>query len=161
MKRRDKDTLIVWLGCNSLLPFFLQSKIVNDKHSEKSAYNSFSKFTHLSSILDKLYINNFNQLLNMDILTILLGTFVTQDELQVSDVDRMGMFLAQWLVLLGEESLALQTVTTYRAYKASVMPSLAQGFKKPVSSFNGEFTAVAHRTKEGIVIRFTVGITIF
>lgn len=32
------------------------------------------------------------------------------------------------------------------------MPSVAQGFKKPVSSFNGEFTAVAHCTKEGIVI---------
>lgn len=43
----------------------------------------------------------------MDILTFLLSTFVTQDELQVSDVDRVGMLLAQWLVLLGEESLAL------------------------------------------------------
>lgn len=32
------------------------------------------------------------------------------------------------------------------------MPSVAQGFKKSVSSFNGEFTAVAHCTKEGIVI---------
>lgn len=32
------------------------------------------------------------------------------------------------------------------------MPSVAQGFKKPVSSFDGEFTAMAHRTKEGIVI---------
>ena len=75
------------------------------------------------------------------------------------------MFLAEWLVLLGEESLTLQTVITYlkwdRAYKASVMPSVAQGFKEPVSSFNGEFTAVAHSTKEGIVIRLTVGITIF
>lgn len=49
----------------------------------------------------------------MDILTSLLSTFVTQDELQVSDIDRVGVFLAQWLVLLGEESLALQTVTTY------------------------------------------------
>lgn len=97
----------------------------------------------------------------MDILTSLLSTFVTQDELQVSDIDRVGVFLAQWLVLLGEESLALQTVTTYGAYKAGVMPSVAQGFKKSVSSFNGEFTAVAHCTKEGIVIRLTVGITIF
>lgn len=49
----------------------------------------------------------------MDILTFLLSTFVTQDELQASDVDRVGVFLAQWLVLLGEESLALQTVITY------------------------------------------------
>lgn len=32
------------------------------------------------------------------------------------------------------------------------MPSVAQGFKKPVSSFDGEFTAMAHCTKEGIVI---------
>lgn len=49
----------------------------------------------------------------MDILTFLLSTAVIQDHLQVSDVDRVGMFLAQWLVLLGEKSLALQTVTTY------------------------------------------------
>lgn len=76
-------------------------------------YNPFCKVPHLSSILEKLYINDFNQLLNMDILTFLLSTFVTQDELQVSDVDRVGVFLAQWLVLLGEESLALQTVITY------------------------------------------------
>lgn len=41
---------------------------------------------------------------------------------------------------------------TYWAYKASVMPSVAQSFKKPVSSFNGEFTAMAHGTEEGIVI---------
>lgn len=97
----------------------------------------------------------------MDILTFLLSTFVTQDELQASDVNRVGVFLAQWLVLLGEESLALQTVITYRAYKASVMPSVAQSFKKSVPSFNGEFTAMAHSTKKGIVIRLTVGITIF
>lgn len=32
------------------------------------------------------------------------------------------------------------------------MPSVAQGFKKPVSSFNGELTAMAHGTEEGIVI---------
>jgi len=32
------------------------------------------------------------------------------------------------------------------------MPSVAQGFKKPISSFNGEFTAMAHSTEEGIVI---------
>lgn len=32
------------------------------------------------------------------------------------------------------------------------MPSVAQSFKKPVSSFNGELTAMAHGTKEGIVI---------
>lgn len=32
------------------------------------------------------------------------------------------------------------------------MPSVAQSFKKPVSSFNGEFTAMAHSTEEGIVI---------
>lgn len=32
------------------------------------------------------------------------------------------------------------------------MPSVAQSFKKPVSSFNGEFTAVAESTEEGIVI---------
>lgn len=98
----------------------------------------------------------------MDILTFLSArTFVTQDELHVSDVDRVSVFLAQRLVLLGEESLTLQTVITYWAYKASVMPSVAQSFKKPVSSFNGEFTAMAHSTEEGIVIRLTVGITIF
>lgn len=32
------------------------------------------------------------------------------------------------------------------------MPSVAQGFKESVSSFNGEFTAVAHSTEEGVVI---------
>lgn len=32
------------------------------------------------------------------------------------------------------------------------MPSVAQSFKKPVSSFNGEFTAMAESTEEGIVI---------
>lgn len=76
-------------------------------------YNPFCKFPHHFFILEKFGINNFDELLNMDILTFLLSTFVTQNELQVSDVDRVGMFPAQWLVLLGEESLALQTVTTY------------------------------------------------
>lgn len=71
------------------------------------------------------------------------------------------MLLAQWLILFGEERLTLQTVTTYRAHKAGVMPGVAQGFKKPVSSFNGEFTAIAHGTKEGVVICLTIGISIF
>lgn len=43
-------------------------------------------------------------------------------------------------------------ILTYRTHKAGVMPGVAQGFKKPVSSFNGEFAAMAHGTKEGIVI---------
>lgn len=43
----------------------------------------------------------------------MLSTFATQDELRASDVDRMSVLLAQWFVLLGEESLTLQTVTTY------------------------------------------------
>lgn len=46
----------------------------------------------------------------------------------------------------------MQKSFTYRAHKTGVMPGVAQGFKKFVTSFNGKFTAMAHGTKEGIVI---------
>lgn len=72
----------------------------------------------------------------------------------------MGMFLAKWLVLLGEKGLTFQTFTAYRAHKASVMPGVAQSFQEHIASFDGKFTSMTYSTEEGIIISLTVGFTI-
>lgn len=40
------------------------------------------------------------------------------------------------------------------------MPGMAQSFQEHVASFDGKFTPMAYSTKEGIIIRLTVGFTI-
>lgn len=70
------------------------------------------------------------------------------------------MFLAKWLVLLGEKGLTFQTFTTYRAHKASVMPGRAQSFQEHVTGFYGKFTSTAYSAKEGVVISLTVRFTV-
>lgn len=40
------------------------------------------------------------------------------------------------------------------------MPGIAQGFQEHVASFYGKFTSTADSTKEGIIIRLTIRLTI-
>lgn len=78
-----------------------------------------------------------------------------------SNVHRMGMFFAKRLVLLGEKCLTFQTFTTHRAYKASIMPGVAQSFKEHVASFYGEFASTAYSSKKSIIIGLTIWLSIF
>lgn len=70
------------------------------------------------------------------------------------------MFLAKWLVLLGEKGLAFQIFRTYWAHKASVMPGRAQSLQEHVASFYGKLTPTAYSAKESIIISLTVGFPI-
>lgn len=60
----------------------------------------------------------------------------------------MGMLLAQGLVLLGVEGLALQVHIAHRTDKAGIVPGVSQSFNELVSSFNREVTAMALGAKQ-------------
>lgn len=78
-----------------------------------------------------------------------------------SEIHRMSMFFAKWLVLLGEKCLPFQTFTTHGAHKASIMPGGAQGFQEHVTSLYGEFTPATYCSKKCIIVCLTVGLAIF
>lgn len=71
------------------------------------------------------------------------------------------MLFAKRLVLLGEKRLPFQTFTTHRAYKASIMPGIAQSFKEHVASFYGELASTAYCSKKSIIISLAVWLSIF
>lgn len=72
------------------------------------------------------------------------------------DIDGMGMLLAQGLVLLGVERLALQVNVAHRTNKAGVVPSMAEGFDELVAGLHREVTAVALGAEKGDVIFLAV-----
>lgn len=77
-----------------------------------------------------------------------------------SDVDRVGMFLAQRLVFLGEERLPFQAGGANRAHKTGVMPGESQRLQKLVSGLDGEVAAMAVGPKHGVVVSFTVRLSV-
>lgn len=77
-----------------------------------------------------------------------------------SDVDTVGMFLAQSLVFFGEERLTFQISGADRAHKAGVVPGKPKSLQELVPRFNGEVAAVAVGPKQVVVVLFTVWLSI-
>lgn len=73
-----------------------------------------------------------------------------------SDVNSVGMFLAQRLVFFGEESLTFQISRADRAHKAGVMPGESQSIQELIPCLDGEVTPMAVGPKQVVVVLFTV-----
>lgn len=73
----------------------------------------------------------------------------------------MGMFLAQWLILLGVEWLTFQIHMAYSTNEAGIMPSVSKGFNEFISSFNRKITAMAFCAEQSNIIFLTVWLSIF
>lgn len=76
------------------------------------------------------------------------------------DLDGVGVLLAQRLVLLGEEGLALQSGAAHCADEAGIVPGKAKGIEEPITCLNGELTAMAPSPKQVVEIWFTVWLSI-
>lgn len=77
-----------------------------------------------------------------------------------SDVDSVGMFLAQRLVFFGEECLTFQVSRADRTHKTGVMPGESQSLQELIPGLDGEVAAVAVGPKHGVVVFFTVWLSI-
>lgn len=78
-----------------------------------------------------------------------------------SDVDSVGVFLAQRLVFFGEVWLTFQINGADRAHKTGVMPGVSESIQVLVPRLDWEVAAVAVGSKQLVVIHFTVGLSIF
>lgn len=77
-----------------------------------------------------------------------------------SDVDSVGMFLAQRLVFFGEEGLTFQVSGADHTHKTGVVPGEAQSLQELVPGLDGEVAAVAVGPKQVVVVLFTEWLSI-
>lgn len=77
-----------------------------------------------------------------------------------SDVDTVGMLLAQSLVFFREERLTFQAGRAHRTHKAGIMPGESHCIQELISSLDGEVAAMAVCPKQAVVVLFTVRLSI-
>lgn len=75
-------------------------------------------------------------------------------------VDGVSVLLAQRLVLLGVERLALKVHMAHRTNKAGVMPGVTQSLNKLITSFNRKVTSMTLSAEKGYVIFLAVGLSV-
>lgn len=77
-----------------------------------------------------------------------------------SDVDTVGMLLAQSLVFFREEWLTFQAGRAHRTHKAGIMPGESHRLQELIPSLNGEVTTMTVCPKQAVVVLFTVRLSI-